>query len=45
MNENLFVMDDDIFTALGITEEWEDDEKEQYTVSYTHLTLPTILLV
>ena len=32
MNENLFsIEEDDIFTALGITEEWEDDEKDQYT--------------
>ena len=31
MNENLFALDEDIFTALGITEEWEDDEKDQYT--------------
>jgi len=32
MNENLFsIEEEDIFTALGITEEWEDDEKDQYT--------------
>ena len=31
MNEELFGYDADIFTALGITEEWEDEEKEQYT--------------
>jgi len=32
MNENLFsIEEEDIFAALGITEEWEDDEKDQYT--------------
>ena len=31
MNEELFGYDADIFTALGITEEWEDEEKEEYT--------------